>query len=106
MTIITLSANKGATGMKLISLKRIIKEAANSVGDSVTFLERMENREEIIYEVVLHNSRTGHTLEAFSTMIDVGAFGREHLERAAKVAGMASFEEACDFMGIDIEEED
>lgn len=98
---ITLSANKGATGMKLISLERIIKKAANSVGDSVTFLERMENREEIIYEVVLHNSRTGQPLNAHCTAIPVRAFARERLERAAQVACMVVFVKACRFMGIE-----
>ena len=91
--------------MKLISLERIIKKAANSDGDSVTFLERMENREEIIYEVVLYNSRTGQSLNAYYTAIAVRTFARERLERAAQAAGMEVFKEACQFMGIDIEEE-
>lgn len=102
----TAPANKEANRMKVISIERIIKKAANSDGDSVTFLERMENREEIIYEVVLYNSRTGRTLKAYSTAIGINDIDRKHLERAAQETALAVFKEACDFMGIDIEEED
>ena len=84
---------------------KIIREAANNDGDSVLFW-RSETGAEIRYQVVLCNSRTEHTLKAYSTAIAVGAFGRKHLEKAAQIEGLAVFEEACGFMGLNIEEEE
>ena len=82
----------------------LIRKAANNDGDSVLFW-RSETGAEIRYQVVLCNSRTEHTLKAYSTAISVEAFGRKHLEKAAQIEGLAVFEEACDFMGIEVPEE-
>lgn len=84
---------------------KIIREAVNNDGDSVLFW-RLETGAEIRYQVVLCNSRTEHTLKAYSKEMAVGAFGRKHLERAAQVKGMEAFKEACQFMGIEVPEEE
>lgn len=83
----------------------IIRKVVNNDGDSVLFW-RSETGAEIRYQVVLCNSRTEHTLKAYSTAIAVGVFGRKHLEKAAQIEGLAVFEEACDFMGIEVPGED
>lgn len=83
----------------------IIRKAVNNDGDSVLFW-RSETGAEIRYQVVLCNSRTEHTLKAYSTAIAVEAFGRKHLERAAQVKSMEVFREACQFMGIEVPGED
>ena len=83
----------------------LIRKAANSDGDSVLFW-RSETGAEIRYRVVLCNIRTEHTLKAYSTAIAVKAFGRKHLEKAAQIEGLVVFEEACQFMGIEVPGED
>ena len=84
---------------------KVIRQAANNSGDCV-IVWRLYLGAEIHYQVVLCNSRTEHTLKAYSTAIAVGAFGRKHLEKAAQIEGLAVFEEACGFMGLNIEEEE
>ena len=79
---------------------KVIRQAGNNNGDCVIFWG-LNLGAEIQYQVVLYNIRTEHTLKAYSTAIAVGAFGRKHLEKAAQIEGLAVFEEACDFMGIE-----
>ncbi len=82
-----------------------IKQAGNSNGDYVLF-RRVTSIGEIHYQVYVYNNTTCHSLLAFHETIAVGALAREQLEEAAKIVGMATFEEACDFMGIEMEDED
>lgn len=95
---ITVTENEEATGMK------VIRQATNSDGDYVEFL-RLEPNGGVIYAVDLFNSRTGRTLEAYSSAIGIDNIGRKHLERAAQETALAVFKEACDFMGISLPED-
>ena len=91
--------------MDIVSIQKIIRKAVNSDGDYVIFFQQMINRAEILYQVVLCNSRTEHSLLAYNKTIPVGAIGRKYMERLAEVEGMTTFEEACDFMGISLPED-
>ena len=78
----------------------LIRQAANTDGDYVLF-RKVSNKAEIHYQVYVYNNRTAHSLLAYSKTLPVGAIGRKHIERLAVVEGMTTFEEACDFMGIE-----
>lgn len=81
----------------------LFRQAANTDGDYVLF-RKVSNKAEIHYQVYIYNNRTAHSLLAYHKTIAVGAIGREHIERLAVEEAITTFEEACDFMGIEMEE--
>lgn len=83
----------------------IIKRAANGGGDYVVF-RKIRTEITIYHNVRIYNTKTRCFLDAFHHRIPVSALGRKYLEKAARIEGEAIFEEACDFMGIEPEEEE
>lgn len=83
----------------------LIRQAANAAGDYVVF-QRISDKQEILYRVYAYNSKTACSLVAYSTAMSADALGRKYLERDAQIAGMSVFEEACEFMGLELPEVD